>query len=1142
MPLSDTSSKTHTFNLDGDTLRFQKVRDKNAHITITGEPDAKIICDNQLKAHEGFQADDFESKDGVNLFRYNSGTSRIVFESNCDFSGVSVSGISGGGGGGGTITTQDVDSMNFPGQTLENELDTMTANTLANTNRLTGLPVFRILASDIFGNAQPSSVTIDSVAIRTATNLFTNNNFFLSTNGVGFGTIDYLGTKWAKIDALTEQQIELRGDTNPEIIVGDGTNSIKLLLDTSNSKNKIETTRTLEINNSINLPTGSSYNIGGFPIDTTDLDNGSNIPLLDASLNTFTGNIKGASITATTGFTIDNSATQAGAVTIIANDIGNNRVNFTHFGGGVYNFIGQLHTNGSQIALADLSDGSTVLTTTANNVFTGNNTFRTGTTFQASGSSDSSTILNNGIITLLRATGAEINLDGINIGHTASSLKVNNGGMDIASGNTYKIDGTQIASSDLSDSATLAKLASSNTFTGSNTFQNAFTVQAQGSADITTVQNNGVIVLANGINSAVIFNSKQLRDYGSGLEVVGGSFNIPTGSTYRINDVQISTADLSDGASILIASANNTFTGNNTFRTDTTYQANASLNSAIVKTDGSIELLNSSGTKIKFNTREIIDDASGLSVVNGDFNLPAGNIYKINGTQIASSDLSDGSNLALLDTANTFLARQDFGQLGIDTDTILFSDANRSLQRIPPVAPATASQLTFRVLTGEEYKFNINTDEHLRIKASATEPSLFMIDNSSILGASTGFTAVASQAYVNASLQSQNAIDAITDTIENGGGLGYRHDGTTITPSNPANQLRILANPPTAPSFQLYYRNDRICEFNDNVEFKDNTKTATFSRPTTFNELVNLNGNVVVDATGTFTNNRVLTQEENIAIATTKEISRINAYTDTSSTTTNIIINYLAKIDRLFTDYRRSFNSIELFGDDSTGDPNDGTDDRWITGTGFMKEYRADGTLYNNTGTGPTYAEISVLKYSRNLTTSDTLHPNKYMAFIHNNETNSQWAINTPDLGGLYSCSINFNGHNRGAGRTQYDDYAFIGGTYTINASCMVNIVDNAHGTNDTAPDYIRLPTSGLHHANASSSTDENNLANITPSFYLKTGTATNWELVYRFPINGTYVYDTNTTFKKQTNVLVKFKQIDNWSVYTTDYTTNDYP
>ena len=152
MPLSDTSSKTHTFNLDGDTLRFQKVRDKNAHITITGEPDAKIICDNQLKAHEGFQADDFESKDGTNLFRYNSGTSRIVFESNCDFSGVSVSGISVGGGGGGTITTQDVDSMNFPGQTLENELDDMTAKTLANTTRTTGLQPLRIIQSNILGN------------------------------------------------------------------------------------------------------------------------------------------------------------------------------------------------------------------------------------------------------------------------------------------------------------------------------------------------------------------------------------------------------------------------------------------------------------------------------------------------------------------------------------------------------------------------------------------------------------------------------------------------------------------------------------------------------------------------------------------------------------------------------------------------------------------------------------------------------------------------------------------------------------------------------------------------------------------------------------------------------------------------------
>ena len=104
-------------------------------------------------------------------------------------------------------------------------------------------------------------------------------------------------------------------------------------------------------------------------------------------------------------------------------------------------------------------------------------------------------------------------------------------------------------------------------------------------------------------------------------------------------------------------------------------------------------------------------------------------------------------------------------------------------------------------------------------------------------------------------------------------------------------------------------------------------------------------------------------------------------------------------------------------------------------------------------------------------------------------------------------------------------------------------MVDNQHGTNDTAPDYIRLPTSGIHHANASSSTDENSLNNITPSFYLKTATASPWELVFRFPINGTYIYtSSNINFKKNTNVDVKFKQLDNWSHFTTDFTTSDYP
>ncbi len=1265
MPLSDSSSKQHTFNIEGDVIRFTRVRNDNAHIVIAGDPDSKIITDNKLKAHQGFQADDFESKDGVNLFQYNSATSRIVFESNVDFSGVSVSGISGGGGGGGTITTQDVDSMNFPGQTLENELDDMTAKTLANTNRLTGLPAFRILASDILGNAEPSSVTIDSVASRTFTNIFTGNNFFLSTNGVGFGTLDYLGTKWAKIDAVTQQQIELRGDDNPELIVGDGTNSIKLLLDTTNNKNKIETTRTLEINNSINLPSGSTYNIGGFPIDTTDLDNSSNIPLLDASLNTFTGNIKGASITTTTGFTIDNSASVTGATTIIANDLGNNRVNFTHFGGGVYNFIGQLHTNGSQIALADLSDGGSVLTTSGNNIFTGNNTFRTGTTFQASGSSDSSTILNNGIITLLRTLGAEINLDGINIGHTSSSLKVNNGGMDIASGNTYKVNGTQIALADLSDGGNVITTSANNTFTGTNIFRTNTLFQGPASLDGSTININGRIDLVNSSFASIDLNSIQIRDGGFGFQVIGGGVDIPATEEYRIGGVQIASTDLSntalipllnvaniytakqdygstgldteliefasttrnikpvaipashtelefnvelddeflfkidsveharirerptnpslfiqDNSSILgtasgfskgfhpVASQNwvnatiqestliptlagtNTFTGTNTFETNTIYQGSGSTDSTTIAINGKIILVNTTSfSSIDFNTMSLFDDGFGLAISGGGLNLPTGESYRINGVALQSSDLSDSTNIPLLDTNNTFTDKQTFDTI-IDTTRIEYGAATRYT-----TYDTINNYIQNTLPAGQEFKWYIGTTEFMRIKETALNSGVFIDDQSSIIPAvSRGFLPVATQTWVNATLSSSSVAQNIITTLETGVGLNHTFDNSTITPTNPANELRLDPTLIGNPSITLYYRNDRISKFTNDVSFTGATNTidigtiVNFSNATAttlFGCISNFSGAVNFPAsTGNddITFSRETTHEADIKLEQGNEVKRLNDYTDLSSTTTTQTINYLSKIDELFTDYRRKFNSIELFGDDSTGDPNDGTDDRWTTGTGFMKEYESNGTQFTGSGSPPEYAEISILKFGRNLLSSDSLHPSKYNTFVHNNETNSTWDYLGASGSGQYIFSINFNGGNRVAGSTQQTDYGFIDNTYIISSSAIVNVIDNNYGFNDTTPDYSRLPTSNLAHTNASTSTDETSLVE-TPSFYLKRQANSPAELVFRFPIGATYIYTSaNVNFKKNINVLVKAKKLMDWSHFSTDYTTPDYP
>lgn len=288
---------------------------------------------------------------------------------------------------------------------------------------------------------------------------------------------------------------------------------------------------------------------------------------------------------------------------------------------------------------------------------------------------------------------------------------------------------------------------------------------------------------------------------------------------------------------------------------------------------------------------------------------------------------------------------------------------------------------------------------------------------------------------------------------------------------------------------------------------------------------------IINDAT-----NRLSIESASVKIDATRDIQRTKNST--------AVTDYLDRIDRLYTDYRRNIVSTELFGAD------------WITPT-LYKEYQSNGTEYTGTGSVPVYAEITVLKWARSIASSDPSDSSKYTQFTHNVNQNTAWDLDYSSVAdgllksGVFTCQITFNGNNRAASTTRFSDYAFIGNTWVSNASCRVDIHNNIHGVNDATPGYTPLSTSCSYHANASTSSNE--FANAEqPVFLLKNVAASPFELVFRFPISSSgyspsYGYFTSSSNagaflqKKNVNVQVKFKQVDDWNHFPVDFTANDY-
>jgi hypothetical protein len=150
--------------------------------------------------------------------------------------------------------------------------------------------------------------------------------------------------------------------------------------------------------------------------------------------------------------------------------------------------------------------------------------------------------------------------------------------------------------------------------------------------------------------------------------------------------------------------------------------------------------------------------------VGGDANITG--VYRVNGTQIASSNLSDGSNLAKLNAANVFTANNTFNATGATTFTSSATSGNAVLIQGNSETTGTALALTANALTTGT-GLSVSTTS-----ASLTSANLAVLSQASTYAAPT--TVSGSTLSASRSLTSSIGVitkDGSTSTTSGGGGV-----------------------------------------------------------------------------------------------------------------------------------------------------------------------------------------------------------------------------------------------------------------------------------------------------------------------------------------------------------------------------------
>ena len=285
----------------------------------------------------------------------------------------------------------------------------------------------------------------------------------------------------------------------------------------------------------------------------------------------------------------------------------------------------QFKVSGTQIASTDLGDVNTLVKTSGSQSISGIKTFNSNTKIGAN--LNISTDI--GEITL----GA---LDDRNIGRTADGI-ITNGTMDATQ---YKVNGFQIASTDLGDVSTLVKTSGDQTIAGEKTFSS----DMEFGGDLLIRTNDGEIKFGEGDDRTIARTADGISTNGT-----------MDATQYKVSGTQIASADLGDVNTLVKTSGQQTIAGEKTFSAD------LNLNNDLK--------LQSNGGRLFLGTnddRNIARSADGIST-NGTMDATQ---YKVSGTQIASTDLGDNTTLVKTSGNQTIAGEKTFSDKMVVNDDL----------------------------------------------------------------------------------------------------------------------------------------------------------------------------------------------------------------------------------------------------------------------------------------------------------------------------------------------------------------------------------------------------------------------------------------------------------------------------------------
>jgi hypothetical protein len=205
----------NSITFDADYVDFHGTGSHSHDVHLsTGEDAAKLLfeSDTQVIPGKKLLVSQVCDKDGAEIFSKDETNGRIKFNIPIDLNNQALVNNPGGSGGGAT-TTSGIQSENLPGQTLENELDAITAAGLAQATDITNLQTTQgTQATDITNlqTTQGTQATAITTLQTTQATQGTNITNLQTTQGTQATDITNLqttqGTQGTDITALQTQQ------------------------------------------------------------------------------------------------------------------------------------------------------------------------------------------------------------------------------------------------------------------------------------------------------------------------------------------------------------------------------------------------------------------------------------------------------------------------------------------------------------------------------------------------------------------------------------------------------------------------------------------------------------------------------------------------------------------------------------------------------------------------------------------------------------------------------------------------------------------------------------------------------------------------------------------------------------------------